>query len=202
MNYYLEHYFEPDKYVSKMSVKEKRAIIEEIHADIFAYQYWDSILEEYELTEIEYGIDEDDNLDEIAPPNRGGWSSEDESDEHKALKEYVAKHPSVVGLSKRNKKGITEYLFASGDKADVVFEHNNGLLGVEVKSIISNDSDINRGIFQAVKYQALLRAEQKASLIPPTARSVLVVENPISAPLQNLADVLGIEVHVVNVNNA
>lgn len=202
VNYYLEHYYDPDNSVSKMSVKEKRAIIEEIHSDIFAYEYWDSVLEEYEIEEIEEGIDEDDELDEIAPPNRGGWSSEGESNEHKALKEYVAKHPGAVGLSGRNKKGTTEYLFASGDKADVVFETKNGFLGVEVKSIVSNDADMNRGIYQAVKYQALLRAEQKSLLTPPIARSVLVVEMPISSALQNLADVLGIEVHLVKVNNA
>jgi len=71
-----------------------------------------------------------------------------------------------------------------------------------VKSIISNETDINRGLFQAIKYQALLRAEQKATLSPPTARAVLVTEKPISNQLQNLADVLRIEVHVVKVNNA
>jgi len=71
-----------------------------------------------------------------------------------------------------------------------------------VKSIISNQADINRGLFQAIKYQALLRAEQKAALRPPTARAVLVTEKPISNQLQNLADVLGIDVHVIEVNNA
>lgn len=203
VNYYLEHYYKPEKKVAKMTAKEKRAVIEEIHADIFAYEYWDDVLELYGLPETAEGIDEDENYqDEIDTPKRGGWSSEGESEEHKALKNYIAQHPAAVGLSSRNKKGKTEYLFASGDKADVVFKTPNGFLGVEVKSIISNETDINRGIFQAVKYQSLLRAEQKADLSPPTARAVLVTEQAISTPLRNLADILGIEVYVVEVNNA
>lgn len=203
VNYYLEHYYDPDKAVTQMSAKEKRAVIEEIHADIFAYEYWDDILELYELPRITEGIDEDNgHLGEIDAPKRGGWSSEGESEEHKTLKNYIAQHPAAVGLSSRNKKGVTEYLFSSGDKADVVFKTPNGFLGVEVKSVISNEADINRGIFQAIKYQSLLRAEQKADLNPPTARAVLVTEQEVSIPLQNLADILGIEVYVVEVNNA
>jgi len=201
VNYYLERYYEPDKPVDKMSLDEKRAIIEEIHEDIFAYEYWDDILNEYEIQPIREGIADDDlQADEIAPPGRGGWSPEGESNNHRKLKEFVARNPSVVGLPKSNKKGKTEYLFASGDKADIVFETENGFLGIEIKSIISNDSDLNRGLFQAIKYQALLRAEQKAVLSPPTARAALVTERELPASLQNLADILGIAVYVLSVN--
>lgn len=201
VNYYLQRYYEPDKSVDDMSEDEKRAVVEEIHEDIFAYEHWDDVLKEYELPPILDGIAEDAiDADEIEIPGRGGWSSEGESKEHKKLKEFVAANPQVVSLPKNNKQGQMEYLFASGDKADVVFETENGYLGVEVKSIISNDSDLNRGLFQAVKYQALLRSEQKAALSPPTARAVLVTERSLPAALQNLADVLGIVVHIVSVN--
>jgi len=73
-------------------------------------------------------------------------------------------------------------------------------LGVEVKSIISNDNDINRGIFQCVKYQSLLRAEQKSLMLPPTARAVLVVERQLPTGLQNLSDILGIKAITHQVN--
>lgn len=203
VNYYLERYYEPDESVDDMSEDEKRAVVEEIHEDIFAYQHWDDVLKEYGLRPIRDGIAEEaGDADEIETPGRGGWSSEGESKQHKKVKEFVAANPQVVGLPRNNSRGKTEYLFASGDKADVVFETENGYLGVEVKSIISNDPDLNRGIFQAVKYQALLRSEQKAVLSPPTARAVLVTERSLPAALQNLADVLGIVVYVVSVNSA
>ncbi len=202
INYYLQRYYEPEKNVDKMTEDEKRAVIEEIHQDIFAYQRWDDVLKKCGIRPVRTGInDEDDAPDEIKRPGRGGWSSEGESKEHKALKQFVADNPAVVGLSTSTEKGQMEYLFASGDKADIVFATKNGFLGVEVKSVISNEADLNRGIFQAIKYQALLRSEQKAVLSPPTARAVLVTERKLPISLQNLADILGVSVYVVSVNN-
>ncbi len=203
VNYFLQQYYDSDKKIDNMPEDEKRAVIEEIHQDIFAYQRWDDVLKKFGLHPIHTGItDEDDAPDEIKQPGRGGWSSEGESKEHQALKKFVAENPAVVGLSKDAKKGQMEYLFASKDKADIVFAMKNGFLGVEVKSIISNEADLNRGIFQAVKYQALLRSEQKAMLSPPTARAVLVTERELPISLQNLADILGISVYVVPVNKS
>lgn len=203
VNYYLERYYEPDESVDDMSEDEKRAVVEEIHEDIFAYEHWDDVLREYGLRPIRDGIENEANdADEIEKPGRGGWSSEGESKQHRKVKEFVAANPHIVGLPRNNRQGQTEYLFASGDKADIVFETENGYLGVEVKSIISNDADLNRGLFQAVKYQALLRSEQKAVLSPPSARAVLVTERSLPAALQNLADILGIAVYVISVNNA
>lgn len=200
VNWYLERYAEPDEHVDDMSLVEKRAIVEEIHADIFSYEYWDDLLEEYELEPFEDGLENKQDNDEICKPSRGGWSGEAESEEHKKLKEYIANNPHAVGLTAKSKKGIIEYLFPSSDKADVVFKNDTKFLGVEVKSIISNDDDINRGIFQCVKYQSLLRAEQKALMIPPTARAILVVERKLPLGLQNLSDILGIKVVIHQVN--
>lgn len=203
VNWYLERYHKPEQHVDDMTIDEKRAIVEEIHADIFAYEYWDDLLEEYELTPIIDGLEEENNHgdeNEISKPSKGGWSTESESEEHRNLKQFIANNPKVVGLKKKSNKGIIEYLFPSADKADVVFQNESKYLGVEVKSIISNDNDINRGIFQCVKYQALLRAEQKTLMIPPTARAILVVERELPYALQNLADALCIKVVVYRLN--
>ena len=203
VNAYLERYRQTDKRVDDMSEGEKRAIVDEIHQEIFAYERWNDVLKEYGLCPIQGGImDEAFDADEIERPGRGGWSSEGESKQHKKVKDFVATNPDAVGLPRNTMRGQTEYLFASGDKADIVFKTKTGYLGVEVKSIISNDADLNRGLFQAVKYQSLLRAEQKAVLSPPTAQAVLVTERSLPTALQNLADILGIFIYVVSVNNA
>ena len=200
VNYYLEHYFHPKKRVIKMTKKEKRAVVEEIHSDIFAYSYWDDVLNQFGMSRLKGKVELGENPDKVSSPKRGGWSGEGESDEHKALKDFIAKNPQKIGLSKSNKKGEIEYMFASADKADVVFETKNGFVGVEVKSCISNEADLNRGIFQSVKYQALLRAEQKALSKAPTATAILVTERKLSHILQNLADTLGIKVYVIPIN--
>lgn len=51
-----------------------------------------------------------------------------------------------------------------------------------------------------MKYQALLRAEQKALMMPPTARAVLVVERDLPSALQNLANTLSIKVVIYRLN--
>lgn len=200
-NEFLEHYAQPEQLANQLTVDAKRAIVEEIHADVFAYPQWQEILGECELLPIAGGVNLDPDAGEVPQPTRGGWSNEGESDEHKMLKEFVAQNPHTIGLPQGTPTGQLEYRFASGDSADVVFETDQGFFGVEVKSIISCDNDLSRGLYQAVKYQALLRAEQKAMRFPPTARAVLVCEHNLSPGLQNLADALGIAVIVVPVNH-
>ena len=201
VNYHLDHYSHPKKRVAKMNDREKQAVVEEIQADIFAYAYWGDVLDECGLKRIKGKVELDPEADEISTPKRGGWSSEPESEQHIALKEYVSKNPQSIGLPAKNSKGKVEYLFASADCADVVFQTTNSFVAAEVKSIISNKADLNRGLFQAVKYQALLRAEQKSRLEAPSAYGVLVVESNLPDDLQNLADVLGIKVYVVQISH-
>ena len=200
-NEFLEHYAQPEQLANRLTLDAKRAIVEEIQADIFAYPHWQEILEQCELLPIADGVNLDPDAGEVPQPTRGGWSNEGESDEHKMLKEFIAQNPHRVGLPQGTPRGQLEYRFASGDSADVVFETDQGFFGVEVKSIVSCDNDLSRGLYQAVKYQALLRAEQKAMGTPPTARAILVCERNLSPGLQNLADALGIRVIVVPVNH-
>lgn len=201
VNYYLNKYYKPDQSTDEMSLDERRAIVEEIHADIFSFDDWDQLVEEFQLQEFSGNLSsENPEEDDISPPGRGGWSDEGESKEHKKLKMFIAKNSEILKTGNDFPQGKTEYQFASFDKADIVFDNGERLIAVEVKSIISNDADLNRGIFQCIKYQSLLRAEQKALLKPPTARGILVTERKLPTPLQNLADILSIKVIVHRVN--
>ncbi len=47
---------------------------------------------------------------------------------------------------------------------------------------------------QSVKYQTLLRTEQKAAYMPPKARVILVNENALTSDQRELTDQLGIKV--------
>jgi hypothetical protein len=51
----------------------------------------------------------------------------------------------------------------SADCADVMFEHTKGRIAVDVKASAASDAELERGIYQCVKYQALLRAELTAN---------------------------------------
>ncbi len=67
-------------------------------------------------------------------------------------------------------------------------------MGVEVKSSISDDADIVRGLFQCVKYSAVLNAMAVAEQRDILARSVLVLEHRLPSELVPLKHMLGIEV--------
>ena len=123
-----------------------------------------------------------------------GWLTGPETEAHKALKNWVAKNPRVIESTISFQAGETEWLFASSDRADVMFKHDDGCIAVEVKASEAPDTELKRGIYQCVKYGALLRAELKAKNKVPNGLAVLVTERRLPSKLQNLADLLGVRV--------
>ena len=78
---------------------------------------------------------------------------------------------------------------------DVYCEQQDGTrIAIEVKSRISQDDDILRGIYQCVKYKAVLDSENKVHGVPDSSRSILVLEGYLSESNHQVKDTLGIEV--------
>jgi hypothetical protein len=98
------------------------------------------------------------------PPagSNGGRYGGGESPAHMALKLYVLSNPQLVGAS-ADSIGKDEADLLSGDAIDVLFKSETHWVGVEVKSRTSdkNELDYRRGIFQVIKYQAVLEAQAK-----------------------------------------
>ncbi len=117
-----------------------------------------------------------------------------ESDGHKRLKEYIAKNPVVVGLPTHIKEGVTEFQISSGDSIDVYFQNKKSWIGVEVKSSISGEADLTRGLFQCIKYKAVMEAMQLSLGIKQNANSILALEGELPSELILLKNILGIEV--------
>jgi hypothetical protein len=78
-----------------------------------------------------------------------------ESEEHKKLKNKIAKNPSKY-LNEEGLKTIeVEYSFPSGDRADIVLKDKFGrIIGVEIE--ISQDENNHIGVLQAIKYRYML----------------------------------------------
>lgn len=116
------------------------------------------------------------------------------SPEHIALRDRVAANPARFGLPPGT-KGLTEYPLKSGDRIDVVFEFvGRVLLAVEVKSLRSSPEDLERGLYQCVKYAAVLAA-QEVGIGPDSIPCVLVVEGRLPAKHRREATRLNIRVH-------
>lgn len=87
-----------------------------------------------------------------------------------------------------------EYSFLSSDQIDVLFKYDGEWVGTEVKSINSAESDILRGIFQCLKYRALVEAEQKFKRQTVSYRVLLVLGGKLPDVLRDLIELLEVDV--------
>lgn len=115
-----------------------------------------------------------------------------EGKEHLALKNYIAKHPEKIGLNSV-KSADTEHELKSGDKLDVLFVgRKNKHYAIEVKPTSASEGDVLRGIYQCVKYKAVMDAERILSLDNYDNEVLLVIAGKISDANRQIASDLGI----------
>jgi hypothetical protein len=178
-----------DRFVTyeDMSEKDKLAVFDLEKNLASKYPKWNKVLDAVGLSPVGQPFDE--QIDAATNLSGGG-----ESNAHKILKTYVSLNPELLGLPSRVAPGAIEYPLPSGDLLDVQFHHKGELTGVEVKSSISGTGDIVRGLYQCVKYEAVLEAMQVAAGKRKNARTVLVLEGNFPISLIGLKNVLGIEV--------
>lgn len=109
---------------------------------------------ERERTQRKQGSEQDglpDNCRQYGGP--GG-----ESEEHRSLRLWVEKHPGKVDKRFAGADAETEFDLLSGDRVDVMLRHRAKWVALEVKSRRSNEADYQRGVYQCVKYRAVLEA--------------------------------------------
>lgn len=156
--------------------EERRAQLQEAMEDVFTYPDWDRVARALGATMLTpaFGqVEEGATGAPIALPNvqQGGGP---ESAEHQALKRWVASHPEELADFGNYPAGTNEKLLSSGDRLDAYFDNGKQRLGVEVKTSRCSEDELQRGVYQTVKYRAILRAEQKATRHVPNGETVLV----------------------------
>ncbi len=183
----VEEFIEQKDFES-LNKSQKRKVIDKILSDIYLYKDWYWVLSELKLKPLETNFDQ--KLKKPKPYyGKGG-----ESQQHKDFKNFIANNPKLFGLSSKL-IGISEYELPSMDLIDVVFKNKGEIIGIEVKSFISNSADIQRGLFQCVKYKALLEAKQIVNDLIPNSRVILALENKLPSNLIGVKNQLGIEVY-------
>jgi hypothetical protein len=93
-----------------------------------------------------------------------------EGEEHKKLKNWVAENPKSIGLLDVKDSPKIEYVFISGDTADVLFERENSKFAVVE---IETDNP-EPGFYQALKYKILKCAEAKIDITSADVKAILV----------------------------
>ena len=174
-------------YRQKPDPREKEAIVEAVLGKVFSYPKWLDVLEELGLSPAEPL-----NPQLVPPVDRRGGAGE--SAAHKRLKDYIALHPRAVGLNKSIAPGTKEFVLPSGDVVDVLFQNAKRRIAVEVKSHISSEDDLRRGIFQCVKYRAILRACRSLEGGTYEADARLAIEGSLSKELTAVKNTLGVKV--------
>lgn len=174
-----------------MSRDEKRAKLAAEFQRVLAYgSRWNEVLRVAGLPVIPPSVGPG------GKPISGGWGG-GESEAHLALKHYVRDHPELVGAGP-DWDAKVEYAMRSADELDVMFMSDQTWVGVEVKSRVSegNAADYERGIYQVVKYRAVLAAQALADCldVQPEIRVVLLLERELPAVYRALAAQLGVTV--------
>ena len=174
------------------STPKKREVAALEQSKVFDFKEWDNILRKLRLKPLPRNSPELAELRKKASEHRGGSGGEGE--QYKALKEFVLQNPRKVEFKKVLESAKLERRLPSGDSVDVFFESWGYWYGVEVKSAISSEADILRGIYQCVKYRAVMKAEAIAGGWKKEIRAVLVLEGVLPDKLIGEAHALGVTV--------
>lgn len=176
---------------NKIQGARRQDYIAQAQKDIFAFEDWNTVLEKVGLARLRsIDFDTDDSLPDISYHAHKGTG---EGPAHASLKHYIAENPEVIGLGKSYRRGKTERGFACADRVDVFFEHEQYPIAVECKTAYASNDELTSGIFQCVKYKALLEAEILCSEKKGTPKSILAVGRVLPNQHQRLATLLGVE---------
>jgi hypothetical protein len=189
--------FLPRVTYGQLTDDQKRAMLRPVHDAIFDFQDWDRVARKAFDGWVPNQDEATDNGESDGKGRRLGFGGPAESDEHRRLKEYVARNPKRFAAPKGCKHGEMEKRLETCDEIDVWFMNPTEEQAIEVKSIRSSDLDLQRGLFQCVKYRALLEARSCIAKSASKVRTRLVTERRLNSNLGSWARLLGIETQTI-----
>ncbi len=177
--------------------EENKRELESLQAQVFEYTTWDDLLLELGIQSIPAEVP---NLDKEAREyneimaRQGGEGGE--QDEHRRLKDLIASRPQLINISAMQ-QADTEHLFLSADRCDILIElFGNSAAIVEIK--VRQRGELVKGIYQLVKYRALLEAERTHGGTYPVELHLVAYDIP--QDIQDFAKKFNISCHVFNEN--
>lgn len=111
---------------------------------------------------------------------------------HRILRLWAKDNPRELNPRYAKYEAFTEVLLLSGDRVDVVLHGPEETVCVEVKSYTSNVADLERGLYQCIKYRAVTAAMDARKSAP--VRTMLVTQLALPGHLNDLAKLHDIRV--------
>jgi hypothetical protein len=178
-----------------------RLLALQTRTQIISYPHWRLVLKALNLQPLTISLPD---VKSVVSAHGFGGGGGGESIEHQRLKHFLGTHYKVLGISGLFKPIFEEQLL-SGDRADLMLKEGPGkrCICVEVKSRVSNQADLIRGLFQCVKYRAVLTAHEvynsarTSDWSPNSIGVILATERPLSNELVELATLLGVKFKIV-----
>lgn len=174
----------------KLEQWQKKSELAKIMEAVCAYEKWDLVLRELGL--------------EPAPVPRSGATGPEngssrrnsggEGKEHRRLKQYVKDNPSCVGINRKILESEMERNLPSGDSMDVSFEIKDCWVGVEIKPRTADESDIERGLYQCVKYRAVMEGHLAVQASRKDVEVILALGRLLPKRLLAVKNILGVKV--------
>lgn len=176
---------------------QKLEVVKAIRENVRGFREWDRIFQEAfggrpETRERQKFTERDGKPTEADYPHGKG-----ESEQHRQFKEWARDNPREIGLP-NGFKGTLESDLLSGDRVDVLFTRGEEFTVVEVKSCLSSDDDLRRGIYQCVKYREVIRATRLP--VEVNVRTILLSERKLPSELAARAKLLGVKSRVHEFN--
>jgi hypothetical protein len=166
--------------------------------DVYAYPDWPRV---YKTV---YGKPYRPDTSDQSPSNTEGGTEKDglprgrggEGPNHKALRLWVKANPVAVFPTLKVSRSETEVDLPSGDRVDVVYYTTERTIALEVKSKDSNEADLTRGLYQCVKYRAVMQAMDPRD--DADIAAFLVTEQKLPGYLKELAKRLNVRHKLVS----
>ncbi len=176
------------KKYSSLDTAGKKVFVEGLDSNAVKFRRWDWVLDQLGLEPAKIITEEELQIKIKKMGGHGG-----EGEEHKNLKKFIYEHPEVLGIKDVADKSV-EFRLPSGDLLDVYFIKDNGdRVAVEVKPASSPDEDMMRGIFQCVKYKAVLEAVRTVECESFNVSTILVLGGSLSDQNREIASELGVD---------
>lgn len=172
---------------ARLPRKEQRLLVDKLLSEIYIYKGWSELLSQL-------GLDVCPPQNEALLEAAGAMQAGGEGPLHKQCKQLIYSAPELLKLPKRTLQSEMESRLPSGDVVDVLFKYQSEWVAVEVKSRISTEADIVRGLYQCVKYRALIEAYQITIGLAPSGRVILALESEFPQTLLPIKNMLGITV--------
>lgn len=178
---------------SHLSSDEYKLEFEKFRDLVFAYQGWNELLRELDLDPVQGDAEDLDERGRVYSEMMERTGGGGEGEFHLKLKEYVAANPKIIGLEE-DSAPIAEYFFISGDRADIVFGTGPDTWSiVEIKN--GEVAELVKGIYQVIKYRALLQAEKGHGL--PVQVDAILVAYQIPSEISLFAAKFGIRCKII-----